>query len=387
MEPARGFSLSEYAARLESLQRRMHEKQFDAVLLASEHEIRYFSGFHSQFWQSLTRSWYLLIPSDGQPVAVIPSIGVAGMENLGVARVSSWSSPQPADEGLSLLVSEVEKIPRRHGNLGLMLGAESHWRVAQGDIERLQQALSGWNWQDVAADIWAQRWVKSPDEIAKIRYVADLASKVKHDFARHVRLGMDEHTIVRLLRQKLLEDGVDNVPFLIAGAGQGGYADIIMGPSDYVPKLGDVLILDTGAQFDGYFCDFDRNYAFGQTTAAAREAQLRLWQVTENVLKAIRPNMRCDEVFALMNDALAPFAAGAGGIGRMGHGLGMGLTEWPSIHPDYRTPLSIGAVLTLEPALMYAEGKMLVHEENIVITEAGAELLTNRAPQEFLLVE
>jgi Xaa-Pro dipeptidase len=66
-------------------------------------------------------------------------------------------------------------------------------------------------------------------------------------------------------------------------------------------------------------------------------------------------------------------------VGRLGHGLGMELTEWPSNTPEDQTELVPGVVLTLEPGMEFAPGKQMVHEENIVITEDGARLLSRRA--------
>ena len=81
-------------------------------------------------------------------------------------------------------------------------------------------------------------------------------------------------------------------------------------------------------------------------------------------------------------------AAGALGndVGRLGHGLGMQLTEWPSNMPGDDTPLEPGMVLTLEPGMTFAPGKLMVHEENIVIREGGAEWLTRRAPPEMPVI-
>ena len=73
-------------------------------------------------------------------------------------------------------------------------------------------------------------------------------------------------------------------------------------------------------------------------------------------------------------------------VGRSGHGLGMHLTEPPSNMPGDRTPLKPGMVMTIEPGMEYAPGKMIVHEENLVITEDGCELLTRRAPKEMPIV-
>ena len=81
-------------------------------------------------------------------------------------------------------------------------------------------------------------------------------------------------------------------------------------------------------------------------------------------------------------------AAGAIGnnVGRLGHGLGLQLTEPPSNRPGDGTVLRSGMVLTIEPGMEYEAGKMIVHEENVVITAEGAELLTRRAPRELPVI-
>jgi Xaa-Pro aminopeptidase len=62
--------------------------------------------------------------------------------------------------------------------------------------------------------------------------------------------------------------------------------------------------------------------------------------------------------------------------GRFGHGLGMQLTEWPSFIPDDHTEILEGMVLTLEPSIETIDGRIMVHEENIVIRKDGAEKLS-----------
>jgi Xaa-Pro aminopeptidase len=70
--------------------------------------------------------------------------------------------------------------------------------------------------------------------------------------------------------------------------------------------------------------------------------------------------------------------------GRFGHSFGLQLTEPPSITFNNNLKLELNMVLTLEPFIEFMPGKMLVHEENIVIRENGVELLTNRAPYKIV---
>jgi Xaa-Pro aminopeptidase len=74
-------------------------------------------------------------------------------------------------------------------------------------------------------------------------------------------------------------------------------------------------------------------------------------------------------------------------VGRMGHGLGIQLTEGPSVTPTDETVLQPGMVITLEPGMTFAPGKQMVHEENLLITELGAELLSRRAAAEIPVID
>jgi len=77
---------------------------------------------------------------------------------------------------------------------------------------------------------------------------------------------------------------------------------------------------------------------------------------------------------------------GESDIGRFGHGLGVQLTEWPSIAPFDQTVLKPGMVMTLEPSTDVTITTMMVQEENILITEGAPELLTIRAAPDLPVI-
>lgn len=380
--PARGFDTAEFETRLSRAQSAMDAAGLDIMMLTTEPEIRYFSGFLTQFWQSPTRPWFLLVPASGKPVAVIPGIGGECMGRTWISDIRTWSSPHHEDDGVSLLAAAIAELGGFGASIGLAMGRESHLRMPLNDFARLKERLVGARFIDATPILSRLRSIKSEAEIGKIRHAAEIASAAFANVPEFVHGGMSEIEVFREFKRTCLSLGADDVAYLVGGAGKGGYGDIISPPSERRLAEGDILILDVGCMWDGYFCDFDRNFRVGVADSASRDAHAIVWQATEAGLAAARPGITCADLFEAMWEVMAPHAIpGAGDVGRLGHGLGMQLTEFPSLTAWDDTELREGMVLTLEPGYAYGEGKMMVHEENIVVRKDGAELLTRRAPK------
>jgi Xaa-Pro dipeptidase len=340
----------------------MAAARLDAIWLTSEAEVRYFTGFRTLFWQSPTRPWHVVIPRDGAPIAVIPEIGATLMRETWVRDIRTWASPNPDDDGISLLTEALTGFDR----IGLPMGVESSLRMPLVDFKRLTEGLSG-EIVDATPLILAVRSIKSDAEIALIRRICGYACDAFDQAPSLFHAGQPLNEAFRAFRIALL---------------QAGYGDVISPPGATPLAEGDVLMLDTGATLNGYFCDFDRNFAIGHADDDARRAHETLWRATEAGLTAARPGTICADLF----QAVAGVIGGGSDVGRLGHGLGIQLTEWPSIAPWEDTPLRAGMVMTLEPSMEIGPGKMMVHEENILITDDGCELLTRRAPPELPII-
>merc|ERR1712004_509020 len=117
--------MSRNQARTQKAQALMAQQNLEGLLLMTEPDVRYFSGFHTLFWQSPTRPWFLFIPASGQPVAVIPEIGAALMRQTWIEDIRSWSAPAPQDDGISLLHELLAPLARRGARLGILKGHET----------------------------------------------------------------------------------------------------------------------------------------------------------------------------------------------------------------------------------------------------------------------
>ena len=384
--PQRGFSQSEFEQRAQKAQRIMNEEKLDAILLTTEPNVRYFSGFLTQFWQSPTRPWFLIVPREGELIAVIPEIGRAGMESTWVNDIRTWASPCPEDDGITLLAQALSEVTMRFGRIGMTLGQESHLRMPANNFKQMTEKISPTEIVDVALHLHSLKKIKSEAEILKIEHICQITSGAFENLPSQIRIGETQRQICLKLRQDILKRGGDNSPYLIAGSGSGGYDNIIMGPTESVLENGHVLIIDTGSTFDGYFCDFDRNFAFGDLPEETRRAYETVYRATDVGIETARPGKTTTDVWQAMWSVLEKGGALGNSVGRMGHGLGMELTEWPSVMPGDDTLLEPGMVLTIEPGMSFAPGKEMVHEENILITEEGARILTRRAPAEMPII-
>jgi Xaa-Pro aminopeptidase len=318
----------------------------------------------------------LVVPAVGDPIAVIPSIGVALMSRSWISDIRSWRSPDLADDGVSLLGAALREVAGTDGRIGVPSGLETHVRMPMHSWNALQNNVT---LLDDAEIMVRLRRIKSQAEIAKIAHAGGIATRAFARVPEIARAGVPLEKVYRHFQMLLLEEGADWVPYLAGAAGQDGYYDVISPATETRLMQGDVLMLDTGAVWDGYFCDFDRNFAVGAASDAAQTGHERLIDAVNAGFEAAKPGaMMCD-----LFDAMSAVVAGGSGAnadaGRMGHGLGMQLTEWPSIIPTDRTVIEPGMVLTLEPSVETVDGRIMVHEENIAITENGAVNLNTPA--------
>lgn len=378
--PSLVFPAEEFRARVQRLQSQLARHDIDALLLTTPSDIFYVTGFLTRFWESPARPWFVIIPCAGRPTAVIPSIGAPLMQRTWISDIRTWDAPYPDDDGVTLLADAISEHVPAQGSLALPMGIETHLRMPIGDFQRLTKAISPRRVVDGTAPLQRTREIKTEAEIDKIRQICTIAGQAFDKVGEIAQPGRSLDAVFREFQAILLRSGADWVSYLAGAAGQDGYVDVIS-PATAAPlAAGDVLMLDTGAVKDGYFCDFDRNIFIGTPSSAVLRTQEALFDATEGALEQLRPGMTARDAHRILVDGLHRHGARACG-GRLGHGLGLNLTEWPSFTPHDDTELRAGMVLTLEPSAFVEGDRFLVHEENIVLRADGPELLSPRAPR------
>ena len=382
----RGFDKTEYKERVLKTQKLMEKNNLDVLLISSPQNFRYFTGLDSYFWESPTRPWFLLISQNIEPIAVVPSIGETALKKTWIENIKTWQSPNPEDEGISTLTNEILAISKKKSRIGCELGKENFLRITINDFNKLKNNLSDSDFIDASSIIWEMRMIKSKNEIDKIKKIISIASQAFDELQNYINIGQSEIEITNIMKKKLIDLGADHTLYMSCASGSGGYDQIICDPTEKKLNEGDVLVIDTGTTYDGYFCDFDRNFGFGKISDDVVKTHDILWEALEIGMQSAKPG----NTFADINNAMAKILEKnnpiSNNVGRMGHGIGLQLTEPPSIMAGDNTPLQENMTIAIEPCLEYAPGIMLVHEENILITNNGFERLTSRTPKKIPII-
>ena len=379
----RGFDPSEFQNRLARAQSLMAGAGLDAMVLTTETDVRYFTGFLTRFWESPTRPWFLVVPQSGMPVAVIPSIGAALMRKTWITDIRTWSAPDLMDDGVTLLADTIRQVVGAGARIGVPDGHGTHLRMPLQDYQRVKDLLPQATFTSDHRIIETLRRIKSGAELAKIERACTIAGRAFDRVGEIAGAAVPLDQVFRDFQSMCLAEGADWVPYLAGGTGPLGYDDVISPAGPEPLQHSHVLMLDTGLVWDGYFCDFDRNHAIGPVSDQVHSAYTILLEATQAGQEAAVIGATAADIFHAMDRVLTG-GRGGGDAGRLGHGLGMQLTEWPSFIATDPTEIVAGMVITLEPGMTMSDGSVLVHEDDFVITEQGARQLTPRAPKQMM---
>lgn len=356
----------------------------DALLLTSEANYRYLSGHYSAFWLSKARPMMVLLPRERDPILFLTTNQVpqAGLMSP-VRDIRSWDGFMA--EAIPVLAEAIRGVGLARGRIGAELGFKQRLGMPVTEFRRLQAALPQTAFVDAAELLWRLRRVKSPAEVVCLREAARITGEAYQAMFDTVRPGMTEREAHRTFLVELFRRGAERPGYIPITSGPGNYHRRTGGPTDRALEPGDLLWLDGGCSYQGYWADFSRTVAVGRCTAEQAKAYREVRAATHGCLEQVRPGRPVGAVARRAQQEFERRGFPWGAVSRVGHGIGLDLTEPPSIRSDVDEPLEPGMVLTIEPTLV-AEHGLYQLEEIYVVTEGGHELLTAPASTELRVV-
>ena len=264
-------------------------------------------------------------------------------------------------------------------------------------VEGLQQAVPEIKLRDIREQITAMRQIKSPGEIAFLQRAIDLSLDSHLEAMRMMRPGLYEYQV----GAKMVE------VHEMGGSEAEGYAPIVgAGPNStalHYDRLsrkiedGDIVVMDVGAQYSGYSADITRTIpANGRFTARQLEIYNIVLGAQNAALAALKPGMDLcrkgdKSVDKISRDYINSHGKDLRGkplgqyyIHGLGHHIGLNVHD-PA---QYCGPLEAGMVVTMEPGIYIPEENLGVRiEDDVLITETGYKLLSERLPRDPAEIE
>ena len=251
---------ADYGRRLARTREAIAQAGLDGLLIASQYNRRYLTGFtahdgditESSGWVLVTPSTFGLVAGTFQLSGVEDEIVPSGVQVLSTDKALPWS-----------VVADAVKADgvRR-------LGFEKDW-LSYDRYARVRDALN----QTVGADaellpaddlVVMVRAIKDAAEIATMRRAADVADDAFEQLLTEIKVGMTEREIASLLEQHMVELGAGGVSFpTIVACGPGGAQPHAV-PTDRPVRAGEPLLIDFGCRVDGYCSDTTRTFCIGE---------------------------------------------------------------------------------------------------------------------------
>ncbi|MGH9515314.1 MAG: M24 family metallopeptidase [Terriglobales bacterium] len=372
---AQPITAQERGERQEKARQLMRTNGIDAIVLMSGTSLEYFAGI--KWWPS-ERTFAMLLPANGKPFFVCPAFEQArALEQLANspqaknADIRTWQEDE----------SPYQKVAQGLHDLGIAtgtLGIEETVRfVFSNAILQAAPQVRTFSATPVTAGC---RMIKSAHEIALIRLACKATLSVYEAVFKSLHEDMTDSDI-----RHLVQSGYEKVGFE-------GDVDVSIDANSSSPhgsteaqklREGSIIILDDGCLVEGYTSDITRTFVLGTPTDKMKKIFDIVHRAQSAALQAARPGVPCENV-----DAAARKVISDSGYGpdykffthRVGHGMGMDIHEWPYLVHGDKTMLEPNMVFSDEPGI-YIPGEFGIRlEDDMHITENGAELFTPQSP-------
>lgn len=358
--------------RVQRLQSLLTEMGAVAAVLSSEANFIYFTGLRfDPLWSSATRSLIAVVPADGVMTLILPGfISEEAASQCSDAVVISYQVPP--ESVVVHLLNALSELPV--GPVGFEMGVESRIGFTVAEWQLIEAQQDG-NIVDVQASVWSLRLRKSQSELDALRGAAVAAAEgFARAFAGPLN-GLSEAEIAGALAVGAIGGGGDRVGWIGLTSGRGSYGRFVSAPRSRRVEHGDMVWADVGVQLRGYWTDYCRAAVVGPISDERAFLQEAVVTATQAGIDLVRPGVSVAQIARTVREHAADSGTPLIGYGRLGHGIGLGATEPPSIAEWDETVLAPGMVITIEPALKHASG-LYCTEQVVAVTEDGHEVLS-----------
>jgi Xaa-Pro dipeptidase len=352
--------------RLAALRERAGLEGLDGVLLLPGPNMRYFLGVVTESYERLTLCF---LSFRGPSSMLVPRLDLERVRDQLVVEDVELLPYADDEDPWQIVGGMLEKSGLDGGTLGV------EGQVPFKVFSRLKGLSSGLTLRGADEVFYGLRVVKDEHEVEAHRRASRILQEALRATLRDMREGVEEREVKLLFERNALALGAESVPFCLVQSGPNA-AKPHLEPTERRLREGELVVLDAGVTWGGYFADVTRTVCLGEPGEEQRSIFEVVLRAQSEAIQHARPGVRAEELDRAARGVIAQHGYGPYFIHRTGHGLGLEVHEEPFIREGSPTKLARGMVFTVEPGI-YLPGRLGVRlEDNLVVTDQGCENLT-----------
>lgn len=361
--------------KISKLQNYLIEKNIDAAFITNPDNVFYFTGFKSNPHERLLG---VMIFSKDEPFLICPQMEIPD------AKAAGWSGNIVGHTDTENAMEIFQQTAQEKVSSIKTLGIEkSHMIVERYDA--INKYFSSPAVVAIDEKVNAMRVIKDADELEILREAAALADYAIEVAAKTIKEGITEIEVMTEVELALKKRGVTHMSFDTTVL-TGDHAASPHGKTG-TRKLqnGDLVLFDLGVVHKGYCSDITRTLALGEPGEEQKKVYNIVLEAELAAVNAVKPGITAAELDGISRGVIEQAGYGEYFTHRLGHGLGISVHEFPSLHGANDMKLEEGMVFTIEPGI-YVPGSVGVRiEDDLAVTADGVEVLT-KYPKELQII-
>ncbi len=362
-------------SRFDKLSASLRTSGLDAVILNPGPTLTYLTGLH---FHMMERPVVLLFTPDKVPAIVLPELEMQKLNGQAITPFPYGEDPSEWNAAFRGVIQSLLLDGKR-------IGVEPR-QLRLLEFRFVRDAAPEADFPDASSALAELRIRKDQSEVQAMGRAVKIAQAALEATIPLIKVGMTEKELSAELVVQLLKHGSEpEMPFSpIVTAGPNSANPHAM-PSDRKLQRGDLLVVDWGATSDGYISDLTRTFAVGEVDSECVQIHKIVQAANAAGCAAARPGVPCAEVDKAAREVIEESGYGKFFMHRVGHGIGMEGHEDPYMRADNLQLLEPGMAFTVEPGIYLPNRNGVRIEDNVVITEAGADVLSDM-PREMRAV-
>ncbi|MBD1371106.1 aminopeptidase P family protein [Hazenella sp. IB182357] len=362
--------------RLNQLQQWLKTEQHDLAFIHSTENVFYLTGFYCEPHERLMGVF--VFPEDA-PFLVCPKMEVSHVKQSGwEAEIIGYEDHENPWDKIATAF-QVRKLSEQQS-----LAIEKD-TIPYARVEAFLQVIPKAQFVSVESILNQARLIKDEAEITILRRAATMADRGVEIGIGALQEGKTELEVIAEIEYELKKQGIRQMSFstLVLFGEKTAQPHGI--PGERRLRKGDLVLFDLGVVLDGYCSDITRTVVFNSITEKQREIYNIVLEAQQQALIQCVKDKPMSALDRTARAVIADAGYGSFFTHRLGHGLGIDVHEFPSLHEKSEGILKPGMVFTIEPGVYVPEVGGVRIEDDVFITDNGYELLT-RFPKELRIV-